>query len=293
MGSRAWLGLVVLFVGCSSPSGYDPGADPDAGSSKLPSADGGGNGGKDGAPQQGGDAATNADSGSPPQGLQSVGSLVVLGDSMSDGGGQPPFYYNLLRADLDKLYGTVQYANNAQSGSQTGALSGQIDALPKSLKAPVAVCITSGGNDMKAALPLILLGTDGAVRAQMGANIQAALSKLLAPNRFGANVDVHVFEANIYDASDGKGDFGSHGCAFGKGMPATPTDGFFKSWNGEIATQVSAKGQTVNDIHAHFYGHGYSGNPSWYWSDCTHPNALGHDQLRRRFYTLITGKVLQ
>ena len=285
--SLAW--LVVLFVGCSSPGGT-LGTDDGGGGPGLPGADG--SAAKDGAVQQPGTDASSGDDAQAPQGLSTLGSLVVLGDSMSDGGGQPPFYYNLLRADLDKLYGTVQYANAAQSGSQTGALAGQIDGLPKSLKGPVAVCITSGGNDMKAALPLVFTGTDAAVRAQMGTNIATALSKLLASGRFGASVDVHVFEANIYDASDGKGDFGSHNCAFGKGVPTTPTDAFFKSWNGEIATQVSAKSQVVNDIHAHFVGHGYSGSPSWYWTDCTHPNALGHDQLRRRFYTLISGKLL-
>lgn len=289
MSTRASLAWIALVVGCSAPGGGLEGAGEDAGATATPD---GGARRDDAATAPSGDASA-ADSGpKPPQGLASLGALVILGDSMSDGGGQAPFYYDLLRQDLATLYGNVQYAHAAQSGSQTSALAKQIDSLPKSLPGPVAVCITSGGNDMKAALPLVLTGTDGAVRAQMGANIQTALSKLLAPGRFGPNVAVHVFEANIYDASDGKGDYGSHGCAFGKGVPATPTDGFFKAWNGEIAAQISAKGQALDDIHAAFYGHGYSGNPSWYWTDCTHPNALGHDQLRRQFYALITGKKL-
>jgi lysophospholipase L1-like esterase len=243
-----------------------------------------------GLPDAASDSMAGADSG--PQGLATLGALVVLGDSISDGGGSGPFYYDLLKQDLAARYGMIAYQNKAQSGSKTGALSSQIDSLPKTLAGPVAVCITSGGNDMKAALPLIIAGTDQAARTQMGTNIQTALTKLLAPGRFGTNVPVHVFEANIYDASAGKGDFGSHGCAFGQGLPTLPSDAWFASWNGVISMQVSSKSQVLADIHKHFYAHGYAGNPSWFASDCTHPNTLGHDQLRRLFYLLITGKAL-
>ena len=223
-------------------------------------------------------------------GLESVGTLVVLGDSIGDGGGQSPFYYNLLRDKLEDHYGGISYQRKAESGSKTSALVGQIGDLPGSLPGPVVVTITSGGNDMKAALPLIVGGADAGARATMGQNIDAALSALLEPGRFGPGVSVHVFEATIYDASDGVGDFGSHGCAFGQGMPAIPTDSFFASWNGVIAEKVLAHGQTLSDVHGHFYGHGYAGNPSWYASDCTHPNSLGHAQLADYFYAQIVGQ---
>lgn len=240
----------------------------------------------------GGAGAGGGDGGAPPQGLTSLGALVVLGDSISDGGGQSPFYYDMLKNDLGSKYGNIAYHNKAQSGSKTGALVGQIDDLPGTLPGPVAVVITSGGNDMKAALLQIVTGTDGPAKAQMEANVAAALDTLTTPGRFGAGVEVHVFEGNIYDASDGKGDFGSHGCAFGQGMPTIATDPFFDAWNGVIATEIAGHGQVAADMHAHFYGHGYAGSPDWFASDCTHPNALGHDQLRRLFYSKITGEML-
>ena len=221
--------------------------------------------------------------------LATLGSLVVLGDSMSDGGGVGPFYYNLLQQDLSAKYGTIQYKNNAESGSKTGALKGQVNALPGTLAGPVAVCITSGGNDMKAQIAAIITGTDGPARAQMGQNIAEALDLLLAPGRFGAGVAVHVFEANIYDPSDGQGNYSQHNCNFGQGLPAIPTDTYFANWNGEIASQVAAKGQFVADIHGYFRFHGFNHPPSWYHTDCTHPNTTGHDQLRRYFYFQITG----
>ncbi len=224
-------------------------------------------------------------------GLPALGSLVVLGDSIGDGGGQPPFYYDLLRDSLTARYGAITYQRRAKSGSMTGALVGQVDGLPGALPGPVAVCITSGGNDMKDDIVAVATGNDAALVAQMGANVDAALGRLLAPARFGAGVAVHVFEANIYDATDGQGNFNQGGCNVS--VPVVlPTDPFFGKWNGEIAARVSAHGQTLADIHGRFYGHGFNNPPNWYAGDCTHPNAVGHDQLRRYFYELITGEAL-
>lgn len=227
-----------------------------------------------------------------PVGLAELGALVVLGDSISDGGGQPPFYYDLLRVDLEAKYGPIMYKNNAQSGSETKALLGQAKALPGQLEGPVAVVITSGGNDMKAALPQVVLGLDGPIKAQVAANVDAALGELLAPGRFGPGVEVHVYEGNIYDASDGQGNFAAGNCAFGKGLPPIQTDPFFDAWNGTIRDAVLARAQAPVDMHEHFYGHGFNNPPNWYASDCTHPSKLGHDQLRRLFYREITGEDL-
>ncbi|MBK7830650.1 SGNH/GDSL hydrolase family protein [Nannocystis sp.] len=235
---------------------------------------------------------SSSSTGEPPEAFAPA-SLVVLGDSISDGGGQPPFYYNLLRDDLAAKYGPgFKYVNNAQSGSETGALLGQAKGLPKQLPGPVAVVITSGGNDMKAALPQVLGGLDGPIKQKVAANVDAALAELLAPDRFGAGVLVRVFEGNIYDASDGQGNFSQGKCAFGKGLPAIPTDMYFDAWNLNIRDVVLARDQTAVDMHAHFYDHGYNNPPNWYASDCTHPSTLGHDQLRHLFYFEITGEML-
>ena len=152
--------------------------------------------------------------------------------------------------------------------------------------------ITSGGNDMKAALPQVLAGLDGPIKQKVAANVDAALAELLAPDRFGPGVLVRVFEGNIYDASDGQGNFSQGKCAFGKGLPAIPTDMYFDAWNLNIRDVVLARDQTAVDMHAHFYDHGYNNPPNWYASDCTHPSTLGHDQLRHLFYFEITGEML-
>jgi lysophospholipase L1-like esterase len=228
----------------------------------------------------------------PPVGLADVGSLVVLGDSISDGGGGQPYYYDLLRDDLDAFYGGIEYVNNAESGSETDALLGQVNDLPNTLPGPVAVVITSGGNDMKANIVAVVAGTDGPAKAAMQANLDAAHQALLAANRFGPDVEVHIFEGNIYDASDGVGDYGANDCAFGGGFPTIPTDPYFEAWNGAIQDTVVGNNQNLVDMHAYFYGHGYHNPPNWYAGDCTHPSTLGHDELRRLFYSQVTGQEL-
>jgi lysophospholipase L1-like esterase len=240
----------------------------------------------------GSDGGEGSSGGSAPVALASLGSLVVLGDSISDGGGGSPFYYQLLRDDLEGFYGPLTYVNHADSGSETDALLGQVNDLPGTLPGPVAVVITSGGNDMKSNIVAVIAGLDGPARAAMQANIAAAHQALLAPGRFGPGVEVHVFEGNVYDASDGVGDFGANDCAFGDGFPTIATDPFFQAWNDAIAETVTASGQVAVDMHGWFYGHGYHNPPNWYASDCTHPSSLGHDQLRRLFYEQITGESL-
>ncbi|MBX3128692.1 MAG: SGNH/GDSL hydrolase family protein [Polyangiaceae bacterium] len=317
------IGWVVIAAGCSASdgggagaggSGAQAGAGASAGAGGAAGAASGGSAGSGGVGASAGvggasGAAGGAGTGGagaggsgtggagtggygPSKALPALGALVVLGDSISDGGGQGPYYYNLLRADLEAKYGALAYQRKAQGGSKTGALSGQIDSLPSTLPGPVAVCITSGGNDMKDVLVQVATGTDGPARTQMGNNITSALNKLLAPGRFGAGVAVHVFEADIYDASDGQGNYAAHGCNFAGNFPALPTDGYFASWNGEIKARVEQAGQTYASIHALFRLHGFNHPPSWYASDCTHPTSTGHDQLRRFFYYKISGDLL-
>jgi len=222
-------------------------------------------------------------------GLPSVGSLVVLGDTLGSGSGT---YAQVLRDDLTKKYGTaVSYTNKAQGGTKAVNLGLQVDSLPKALPGPVVVTITNGENELRAAWDSILAGTDAAARTAMTTNLKTALDKLLAPNRFGAGVVAHVYVANLYDPSDGKGDYGKLACKFAPASP--PTDPFFKNWNDAIEATVTAKTQVTVDVHARFFGHGYRTTASWYsLADCSYPNNAGTDQLRRIFYEKITGAVL-
>ncbi len=235
----------------------------------------------------GGSASSGSGSGG---GMADLGALVVLGDSISDGGGEGPYYYDLLLSDLETHYGkALSYHNVAQAGSTTLFLEGQIASLPAELPGPVAVVITSGGNNMQYNVLQVLLGADQMARDRMGEHIDAALTALLAPDRFGSGVTARIYEANVYDASDGQGNFGSSGCA----MPLDAPDGtlaIFANWNGVIADAVAAHGQVLLDFHGHFQGHGFnSPPPSWYAADCVHPNSTGHAEIAGLVFSAITG----
>ena len=124
-------------------------------------------------------------------------------------------------------------------------------------------------------------------------NVERAFAVGSVEVGFGAGVEVHVFEADIYDPSDGKGDFSKHGCPAPLSLlPVTPTDGFFTNWNAVVDDEVPMHGVSlVSPLHSTFYGHGV-GNAAdrWYANDCIHPNKKGHNELRRMFWTGITGE---
>ena len=225
----------------------------------------------------------------PAQPLAAVGALVVLGDAISSRD-DPAHYHRLLHARLEERLGApVYYLNSAFSSARASDLLLQIDALPADLPGPVAVVITAGCNDMKAAFPAIADGEDAGPRARLAHDIGAAHDALLAPGRFGEGVAVHVFEANLFDPSDGAGDYADRGCPFGAGLPALPTDPAFAAWNAALAEPVRARDQALLDLHALFRGHGLAAAEPWYDDRCLAPNEPGHLALAAALEDLILG----
>ncbi len=251
-----------------------------------------------------------ADGGSPdapltsPDGatLPAFKTYVILGDSISDKGGSGPFFYDLLQKNDDAKYPdwkgkdfASRYGTAVQKVSKGGAVSanlvGQIGALPATLAGPVVASITIGGNDMRAAITHILSGNDQADRDEFRANVAAALAKLTEPGRFGAGVEVWVYQADIYDPTDGTGTF--PGCPPPLGIvSAKNADQIWASWN-QIVTEEVAKipHGIVPKLHDTFRGHGVvtSGTTRWFAPDCIHPNTDGHAQLRALFWGSVTG----
>jgi lysophospholipase L1-like esterase len=233
-------------------------------------------------------------------------SYVILGDSISDKGGVGPFFYNLLAKNDDAVYPKWQgkdlkskfgqdlmVVSASKGGAVSGDLLAQVKKLPPSLPGPVAVTITIGGNDMQVNIVNILQGMDQADRDTFRANLKAALDELTQPDRFGKAVEVHVFQADIYDPTGGKGDFSKQGCPAPLSfLPVTPTDGFFMNWNAVVNDEIPKHGiSLVEPLHERFYGHSLSNDADgWFHTDCIHPNKPGHDQLRAMFWTAITGE---
>ena len=235
-----------------------------------------------------------------------LGTYIVLGDSISDRGGTGPFFYDQLEHDLDARYPGLMVVHAAQAGAITdtysdgqpaGAplLATQIAGLGHSYPGDVLVTITIGGNDLNAHAIAAITGTDAGFRGELDTHLGAELGELTAPGRLGSG-KVYVVLANIYDFTDGQGDFATVHCGPGANVTPSVVQKAFDAWNGVIADNIGKVGGALYDMHADFMGHGYN-NPDtsavWYdINSCIHPNAAGHDAIRRSIYRILTGEAL-
>jgi lysophospholipase L1-like esterase len=238
------------------------------------------------------------------------GGYVILGDSISDRGGEGPFFYDLLvknnntkyppqkGKDLNTVFGPdVRVVKASVSGSVSADLPGQVSSLPTDMEGTIFVTITIGGNDMQANIIDLINNQDQAARAAFAKNLRAALTELTGEGRLGPRTKVKVFQANIYDPSDGRGDYKTRGCpGVFKLLPSdTPSATFFVNWNKVVAdTAKEFKQVTVLDMHKRFENRGIAylkTGGSWFATDCIHPNAQGHDQIRQMFWEVFPGSV--
>lgn len=283
-------GLAMVLAGCSSSS--DDGA-------------AGGSGG-------GGGAATCP---------KKYGTVVIVGDSISDEGSgseldkQQPFWREILVKNDDTRYPawagkdlttcwaeTVNVVKVSKGGAiatevksgQSSVLLDQVKAIPATLPGPVLVLGTIGGNDVQAALPLVVFGSD--VTVQLNAfqkGLDDAFTELTKAGRFGAGVDVDVYITNTYDPSGGTSVFAfadGTSCAglLGSFPKNKPTDPLLKPWNDVyLAEQAKFSNVHIIDLHEDFRAHGAPATDTWFYSDCIHPNTAGHQALRELFWNTL------
>jgi lysophospholipase L1-like esterase len=213
---------------------------------------------------------------------------VILGDSISDKGGDGPFFYDLLGQDLKSKLGDVTIEKHSKEGSVSKNLLAQVQSIPSTLKGPVAVSVTIGGNDMQYAAIDILGGKDATDRETFKQNLAAAYDELMKEDRFGAGVKVTVFYASIYDPTDGQGNFAEAKCPdYLAAIPKTPTTTFWDNWNADYDGVMAKYGAAAVkvDIRAKFHGHGVGTAGSWFADDCIHPNTPGHEAIRELFFS--------
>ena len=300
IGSGALIGIVGVALGCSGGTT----------TSSSTSPDGGGPGGPGGQA----DAGTTADAAPPVTANAKIGTYIALGDSISDRGGVAPFFYDLLLKnddatypkwagkDLTTRYPGIQYVHGAIAGSVTGPytdrtagaapkLTDQIKKLGSAYPGDVLITITIGGNDLNDHAGDAVTNVDGPDKTQLAANLHAALSELTTAGRLGAG-KVYIVEANIYDASDGKGNWTTGGPRCPQFNTGAKLDTqVFDAWNGVVESAITATpGDQKLDLRSLFNGHGFNSADNWYFTDCIHPNAKGHNQLRREAWRLVTGE---
>jgi lysophospholipase L1-like esterase len=299
MTRRSAVVFLAAFALCGCGSS-NPTVAPDGGGGNG----GGGGGGTGGGGGGGGGSAV----GIVPPGA-AIGTFIVLGDSISDNGGQGPFYYDVLKTDLTTKWPGLMYVHAAQGGAITDTYSDnkpsfapllktQIANLGHSYPGDVVIAITIGGNDLNFHSSEAIGGTDATVRAEYGQHLDAELAELSTPGRLGSG-KVYIALSNIYDFTDGMGDFAKVQCGPSANVNPTRDQEVFDGWNG-MSTAAIGKitGGGVYDMHGDFMGHGYNNTSAdlvWYLRngfDCIHPNTKGHDAIRRGFYKVITGQAL-
>lgn len=271
---------------------------------------GNGNPGSDGG-NGGGDAGNGTGTVLPPG--STLGTYIPLGDSISDRGGTGPFFYDLLNKnddaaypafkghDLSSKFPGLRYEHDAVGGAITdtysnGGLAGsptlksQIDALGHSYPGDVLITITIGGNDMQGHAFEAINGTDGPARMEYAQHLADELGALKAPGRLGSG-KVYIVLANVYDFTDGQGDFATVACGPPVNVMPARDAAVFTAWNGVSADAIGNAGGTLYDMHADFKGHGYNNTDVWYdRSSCIHPNAAGHAEIRKSIWKLVTGE---
>ncbi|HXU73902.1 MAG TPA: SGNH/GDSL hydrolase family protein [Polyangia bacterium] len=309
--------IIVIFAalaiaGCGSSTSNSNGTGGN-GTGGNGGTSGGGSGGTGGGGSAGGGGGGSGGSGGgggtttglvPPGG--SLGTYIVLGDSISDQGGNAPFFYDQLHADLAKKWPSMMYVHAAVAGAITDAysdgipvgaptLKAQITGLGTSYPGDILVTVTIGGNDLNGHAVKAIGGIDATVRGEFGTHLDAELGELMTPGRLGSG-KVYLVVANIYDFTDGMGDFATVKCGPGANVTATMDQMVFGGWNGVAATSIGKAGGTLYDMHANFMGHGYNNTDMtqvWYdAASCIHPNAAGHDAIRRSIYNIVTGETL-
>lgn len=276
------LATTLAAIACSSESTTTPAAASSSGAPSTPT---------DGTSTPG-DGTTNTGGAKAGPGA-AFKTYVILGDSISDRGGSGPFFYDLLADDLKGKLPDIKVVKQSKGGAVSADLVKQAKALPKDLAGPVAITITIGGNDMQSAALQILNGTDDKERTAFGDNLKKSFDELTAPDRFGAGVKATIFQATIYDPTDGEGNFAEAGCpGYLSAIPKQPTKGFWDNWNKTAADIIATYGESIVtvDIRTLFQGHGvghFKDGSSWFAPDCIHPNTAGHLELSKIFFKTI------
>lgn len=253
--------------------------------------------------------------------------IVYMGDSITAGEGAPSGsqdYPSLLAnndddawpddasLDLSSKYSSFDDVIDVSFGGArlydlvTDQLSDADQRLDDVVEGETIVVMTAGGNDVNAAVTQIwyaleIVG-DESMADDAVANLKESMMSQLKdvvdfykdPDRFPDGSYIYV--ANVYDPTDGVGL--SSECFPGLDLKASLA--YLDEINESYVELAQELGFGVIDLHQHFLGHStyyddsqspyYDEQDSTLWfADCLHPNQRGHHEIRKLFYSAITG----
>lgn len=237
------------------------------------------------------------------QDIVGVQRVIFLGDSITASPYLTPPWSDRIEDDLRTTFGSgIEIHNYAVGGARTeDVLDDQLDRIDTSSSATTLVMFTIGGNDA-----LQVIGEDIPTSlAHMETkidNLRGILDFLSDPSNFPGGI--YVVFANVYDPTDGEGDFTHCGIAAGYG-DWPDVDELANTVNGWYLDLANEYGFDVLDTHGLFLSHGWNNAddtsphyceacepdcPCERWLDftCIHPNADGHTALAGFFHAIVT-----
>jgi lysophospholipase L1-like esterase len=281
---------------------------------------------EDGAPDGEEDAAADVpeEEGPPPafpiEGLDDLRLYINIGDSLAAGynasglngsGGKGyarlvlenhPDYPSYAAHSLRALYPDVQFVDISHSGDTSSeALSRVRDATLPAVDGDVLVSLTCGGNDFNNEITVMILRSATEIAA---ASLQSNYREIFSIIRAryedtAAGHEVVFLVTNIHDPTGGTG-----------AVPPGLSDGFcgllsdprvipvrgaaianLEFFNSKISEVTAELGGYLVDNHAVFFDHGMNaGSDCWIDTDCVHPLNIGHHELRREEWFVLTGE---
>jgi lysophospholipase L1-like esterase len=238
------------------------------------------------------------------QDIAGVERVIFLGDSIT----ATPYYLAIPWSDVIKprlrtLFGSgVEFQNYAAWGAKTEDVrDDQLPSIDTASTKRTLVMMTVGGNDA-----LQVIGEPAEVSLAHMETKMAILEEIIQwiidPAHFPGGV--YLIYSNMYDPTDGVGDFTHCGLGVSYGdWPALPEiEPIANSWFLDLAMTYHVD---MLEMHGLFLGHGYHNNditnpwychdcapdcpcPRWFDLTCIHPTGDGHAALAGFFYGMIT-----
>ncbi len=236
------------------------------------------------------------------QSITGVTRVIFLGDSITATPYLTPPWSDRIRDDLQALFGSgTEFRNYAVWGAQTDdVLNSQLLNIDTASTKPTLVMFTIGGND---ALEVIGedIPTSLAYMETRVDNLRAILEWLFDPTHFPGGV--YVVYGNVYDPTDGEGDFTHCGVAtsYGDWPECNELATIVNGWYLDLAIGFGADVLNMHDL---FLGHGWNNSdpanpyyclgctptcpcPRWFDATCIHPSNTGHEALAGFFRDIV------
>ncbi len=239
--------------------------------------------------------------------------VIFLGDSITAGAGawnNDEDYASLLvnntttwpgwnGIDLATRYPGVDVIDVSKSGAWTGTvLNDQLDRLEAQLTLPfegeVLVVITVGGNDLQSVLRN---PSEVEERLEKTVNNWREIAEYFLEDQHFPDGST-VLMANVYEPTDAVGQAGN--CFYGLNISSLLPS--LHDANTQLRGLAEEVGFSALDMRGTFLGHGFNysdpttphyneDDPSlWLANGCTHPNPLGHHEIRVMFWRAIAGE---